>query len=121
MEESKINVEYAEAVIKAMYLVGDYTPNNVKQAMELYQKVTKEFSVEKIKALGQLYNQQNPITYAEIISSNHRIVHLTFLERVDYTTDLEELSDLELKKLVFEKLLDEKFRKDAEKEFFIQL
>ncbi len=46
--------------------------------MELYQKVFKEFSVEEIKALGQLYNQQNPITYAEIISSNYRIVHLHF-------------------------------------------
>jgi len=118
----KVNSEYAKSIIKAMYLISDgLTFDTIEKAMDAYERVTKKFSVEEIDALGRLYNQENPITFAGIISSDFRIVQLTFLERMgELRDDLEPLSDQELKNLIMKKFLDEKFRKRAEKLFFIQ-
>lgn len=121
-EVLKVDSEYAKSVIKAMYLVsGGLIIETIEQAMDAYNRVSKEFSVEEIDALGRLYNQENPITFAGIISSNYKIVRLTFLEKMgELRDDLDPLSDQELKDLIVEKILDEKYRKRAEKLFFIQ-
>jgi len=121
-EVPNINSEYAKSVIKAMYLVsGGLIFETIEQAMDAYKRVSKEFSVEEIDALGRLYNQENPITFAGIISSNYRIVQLAFLEKMgEIRDDLEPLSDQEIKDFIVEKILDEKYRKRAEKLFFIQ-
>lgn len=114
--------EYTKSVIKAIFLANEgHTYENVEQAMQAYQKVTEELSYDEIIALGQLYNQENPITFAEIISSNHRVVQYAFLEKMgELIDDVEKLNDLELKSLVVEKLFNEHNRKRAEKLFFIQ-
>ena len=121
-EMPKVSSEHAESIVKAMYLVsGGLIFETIEQAMDAYKRVSKEFSVEEIDALGRLYNQENPITFAGIISSNYRIVPLTFLEKMgEISDDLEPLSDQELKDLIVEKILNERYRKRAEKLFFIQ-
>lgn len=121
-EVPNVNSEYAKSVIKAMYLVsGGLIFETIEQAMDAYKRVSKEFSVEEIDALGRLYNQEDPITFAGIISSNYRIVQLAFLEKMgEIRDDLEPLSDQEIKDFIVEKILDEKYRKRAEKLFFIQ-
>lgn len=121
-EVPKVNSEYAKSIIKAMYLVSDgLIFDTIEQAMNAYERVCKEFSVEEIDALGRLYNRENPITFTRIISSDYRIVQLVFLEKMgEFRDDLEPLSDPELKELIMEKILDEKYRKRAEKLFFIQ-
>lgn len=121
-EVPNVNSEYVKSVIKAMYLVsGGLIFETIEQAMDAYKRVSKEFSVEEIDALGRLYNQEDPITFAGIISSNYRIVQLAFLEKMgEIRDDLEPLSDQEIKDFIVEKILDEKYRKRAEKLFFIQ-
>ncbi|MFJ7407166.1 MULTISPECIES: hypothetical protein [unclassified Lysinibacillus] len=121
-EVPKVNSEYAKSVIKAMFLVSDgQIYETLEQAMDAYERVSKRFSVEEIDALGRLYDKENPITFAGIISSNYKIVQLVFLEKIgESKDDLEPLSDQELKDLIVEKILDEQYRKRAEKLFFIQ-
>lgn len=121
-EVPKDNSEYAKSIIKAMYLVSDgQIFDTIELAMDAYERVCKEFTVEEIDALGRLYNRENPITFTGIICSNYRVVQLVFLERMgEQRDDLEPLSDQELKELIMGKILDEKYRKRAEKLFFIQ-
>lgn len=120
-EIPKVSSEYAESVIKTMHLVSEYQLETIEQAMKAYKRVTEEFSLEEIDALGKLYDKENPITFAGIISSNYRIVQLTFLEKMgELREEVEPLSDEELKNLIVENILNEHYRKRAEKLFFIQ-
>lgn len=121
-ESVKVNSEYTKSVIKAMYLTSNGTIfETVEQALIAYKTVCEELSVEEIMALGQLHNEDNPITFIGVITSEYRVVQQAFLERMgELREELMELSDLELKKLILENYKNDNYRKRAEKLFFIQ-
>lgn len=119
---SKRNDEYGRDKVVAMYLTSEgQSLDTIEQALSAYEKVSKEYTVGEIKALGRLCNKENPLTFAEIISMDYRIVRLVFLEHLGELRDeLEQLSEDELKNLIVLKLSNEKNRKRAKERFFIE-
>lgn len=119
---SKRNDDFGKDKIVAMYLTSDgQSLDTIEQALSAYEKVSKEYTVGEIKALGRLCNKENPITFAEIISMDYMIVQLVFLEHLGELRDeLEQLSEDELKNLIVLKLSNEKDRKRAKERLFIE-
>lgn len=114
--------EFVKEVVVAMYLTnGGQSWDTIEQGIEAYKRVHKDYSVGEIKALGQLYNRENPMTFAGVISSDYKIVRLVFLEKMgELKDDLEQLSDEELMNLIVAKLSNESFKKRAKERFFIE-
>lgn len=61
------------------------------------------------------------MTFADVISSDYRVVRIVFLEKMGELKDvLEQLSEGELQNLIVSKLSNENFKKRAKERFFIE-
>jgi len=124
---SKENFDWDEflemmfSYIKAAFLLAQRTDYNYLDSIEyMINDLIEEHTLEEIKEVASLYNEEEPITVAKIIRFKNRLTPITFLKQMGvWESVYEKLSDDEIAELIMLKFTQEEFKKEAKRLFHI--
>lgn len=114
-------LDLVKSYIKAAFL-NDPSLNfsGINEVLNAVEVAYEEHYVEEIEEIGKLYNEEEPITVAQLVRFKHKTVPLNFLKNMG--VDEEEIKDLsndDLADLLLKKFSEEEFKKKAKTKFHI--
>lgn len=85
-------------------------------------KVYEKYYLEEIVELGNLYDEENPISFAKLLRFKYRALPELFLELMGVErNEYEDLNEDELANLIVEKFNDKEFKLRAKEQFFMEI
>lgn len=107
--------------IKGAFLLADRTDFKLLDSIvDIITDLIPEHTLEEMKEVASLYNEDEPITVAKIIRFKNRLTPITFLKVMGVSESVYgKLNDDEIAELIMVKFTQEEFKREAKRLFHI--
>lgn len=113
---------YSPYVNAKTFTLNKGNVEKLKETLSAVEDVYSEFEYEEVKELGLLFSEDEPITLAELLRFEYRLMPETFLKFMGVKEEeYMLLSDKELANLIAKKIKNEEFKSRAKMMFIIDL